>query len=42
MVGSMIEGYGGMAAAAHFALGMNDVRFYDLDVPLCGRPKRLP
>ncbi len=33
MVGSMIEGYGGMAAAAHFALGMADVQFYDLDVP---------
>lgn len=33
MVGSMIEGYAGMAAAAHFALGMSDVRYIDLDVP---------
>ncbi|OTN77209.1 hypothetical protein A5886_002306 [Enterococcus sp. 8G7_MSG3316] len=33
MVGSMIEGYGGMAAAAHFALGMAKVRYIDLDVP---------
>jgi len=33
MVGSMIEGYGGMAAAAHFALGMSEVRYFDLDVP---------
>lgn len=33
MVGSMIEGYGGMAAAAHFALGVSDVRYIDLDVP---------
>lgn len=33
MVGSMIEGYAGMAAAAHFAAGAQDIRFYDLDVP---------
>lgn len=33
MVGSMIEGYGGMAAAAHFAVGMKDMAYCDLDVP---------
>jgi L-alanine-DL-glutamate epimerase-like enolase superfamily enzyme len=33
MVGSMIEGYAGMAAAAHFAAGCEGIKFYDLDVP---------
>lgn len=33
MVGSMIEGYAGMAAAAHFAAGCTNIRYVDLDVP---------
>src|SRR5699024_8506545 len=33
MVGSMIEGYAGMSAAAHFAVSAHNVRYYDLDVP---------
>lgn len=33
MMGSMIEGYVGMAAAVHFAAGMNTLAYNDLDVP---------
>lgn len=33
MMGSMIEGYVGMAAAIHFAAGMNTITYNDLDVP---------
>lgn len=41
MVGSMIEGYAGMAAAAHFAAGCKTVRFYDLDVPFMWETEHL-
>lgn len=33
MVGSMIEGYAGLSAAAHFTCGMGQMDFVDLDVP---------
>src|SRR5699024_9334134 len=41
MVGSMIEGYAGLAAAAHFALSTDAVRYYDLDVPFMRETKHL-
>ncbi|MHC5374170.1 dipeptide epimerase [Enterococcus sp. LJL120] len=41
MVGSMIEGYAGMAAAAHFAASQPGIRFYDLDVPFMWETKNL-
>ena len=41
MVGSMIEGYAGLAAAAHFALSTDAVRYYDLDVPFMWETKHL-
>lgn len=41
MVGSMIEGYAGMSAAAHFAASAENVRFYDLDVPFMWETKHL-
>lgn len=41
MVGSMIEGYAGMAAAAHFAAGAKDIHFCDLDVPFMWKTEHL-
>lgn len=38
MIGSMIEGYVGLAAASHFALGMSANFFIDLDVPFMWKP----
>ena len=39
MVGSMIEGYAGLAAAAHFTCGMGKMDFVDLDVPFMWQQK---
>ncbi|MBC1724963.1 dipeptide epimerase [Listeria seeligeri] len=33
MIGTMIEGYASLSAAAHFAASAKQVKFYDLDVP---------
>ncbi|MBC1516244.1 dipeptide epimerase [Listeria immobilis] len=33
MIGTMIEGYASLSAAAHFAAASERVKFYDLDVP---------
>ncbi|PZG36612.1 dipeptide epimerase [Listeria ivanovii] len=33
MIGTMIEGYASLSAAAHFAAASKQVKFYDLDVP---------
>ncbi|MBC1827533.1 dipeptide epimerase [Listeria seeligeri] len=33
MIGTMIEGYVSLSAAAHFAASAKQVKFYDLDVP---------
>lgn len=41
MVGSMIEGYAGLAAAAHFAVSNAAVHYYDLDVPFMWKMQHL-
>ncbi|MHC5408619.1 dipeptide epimerase [Listeria seeligeri] len=33
MIGTMIEGYASLSAAAHFSASAKQVKFYDLDVP---------